>query len=129
RALSYLGLVIVSVFIMFSRPYLLKLVRNQEVSPEWLLIGPCMFAILFLVFLGFEFYIKRSSAFTVSDYIHIFFGFLIIALIFPSSILEYQVRKTPHPLSIELIENSLKSKDARMRALAILASSRHNFDK
>jgi len=110
--------------LLISRPYLIKAVRNSNLAPEWLLIGPFLFLLLFIAIVGLEFSTKTLSG---SDYLKALFGLVIIALLFPSSLREYRVRRIPDPMSIDLIERFSKDSDASIRALAILASSRHKL--
>ena len=114
--------------LLLTGPYLVAAIRANKYSAEWLLVGPVVFLIIFLTFLLIEFYSRTHFVVSVFDYIRAFFGILIIVLSFPSSLREYRVRKVPDPTNIELLEQLSSNKDARIRALAILASTRHNFD-
>lgn len=62
------------------------------------------------------------------DSIKISFGLLIIVLLFPSSFREYRARRILDPMSVSLIEQFSKNKDAGIRTLAILAAGRHKIN-
>jgi hypothetical protein len=108
------------------RPYLIKAVRDSDLAPVCLLVGPFFFLGLFIAIVVLEFYAKEKTI-DGSDYLKALFGLLIIALLFPSSLREYRIRRMPDPMSVELVEKFSKDNDASIRALAILASSRHNL--
>jgi hypothetical protein len=118
-------LILCAISLVFIRPYLIDFVRDGKCASEWLLVGPLLFLLLFLSFLAFEFFYKNK--FSLFDLVQAFFGILIIALLFPSSLREYRTRQMPHPMSVQIIEKFYQHKDASIRALAILASSRHNI--
>lgn len=122
-----LCLIIVAVLLLLTRPYLVTAIRANVYSPVWLLVGPFLFLGLFLTFLTLEFFSKKRLLMSASDYLRALFGILVIALLFPSSFREYRVRKFPDPMRVGLIEQFSTATDARIRALAMLASSRHNF--
>lgn len=123
------GLIVSALGLLVTRPYLVKAIRANHFSAEWLLVGPFTFLALFMIFLSLEFFSRKRFVISAFDYLRAFFGVLIIALSFPSSLREYRVRKVPDAMSIQLIEQFSDNKDARIRALAILASSRHNFEE
>lgn len=129
RFVIQFGLIFSGAVLLLTRPYLVKSIRTHEMSADWLLVGPSIFLIFFLVDILFEFIAKKPRTITASDYIRGFFGVVVIALSFPSSLREYRVRQVPDPFHFQLIEEFSESKDARVRALAILASSRHKFDE
>lgn len=128
RLVVHVSLIVSALVLLLTRPYLIVAIRANKYSAEWLLVGPFIFLTIFLLYLLTEIFSRRQFVISVFDYLRAFFGILIIALSFPSSLREYRVRKVPDPMSIELIEQFSLNKDARVRALAILASSRHNFD-
>lgn len=123
-----LGLVICAGLLLVTRPYLLKAVRANEVASFWLLVGPLLFLMLFVATLALEFFAKRTFLLTGTDYIQASFGIFVIVLLFPSSLREYRVRQIPDPMSLELIQKFSNNKDAGIRALAMLASSRHKIN-
>jgi hypothetical protein len=121
-----IGLVICAAAFLFTRPFLIKAIREEVLAKEWLLVGPIIFLLLFLTFIVWEFF-SRKNFFSMFDYIKALFGVLVVILSFPSSLREYQVRKAANPVGIEFVTSYAANKDARIRALAILASSRHKF--
>lgn len=122
------GLILTGALLVLTRPYLISAVRKGELAAEWLLFLPALFLAFFLAFLIFEFLVRNLSK-SAWDYIRALFGLLIIILSFPSTLREYNVRRTPDPLGIELVEKFAQHSDARIRALAVLASARHIADK
>jgi hypothetical protein len=116
--------ILCAIALLVLRPYLVKAVGLGRIAPEWLLVGPFLLLGLFITIVILEFSTKTSS---VSDYLRALFGLLIIALLFPSSLREYRIRRIPDPMSIDLIEKFSQDKDANIRALAVLASARHNL--
>lgn len=121
------GLICSAIALLLARPYLIHAIRAHELIAEWLLVGPFIFLAFFLLDLAFELFGQKTRPMAILDYVRVVFGVVVIALIFPSSLREYQVRQFSDPMALELIENFLEHKDARIRALAILASSRHKF--
>jgi len=128
RWIIELGLILTATTVLLSRPYLLKAIRVNEVAPEWLFLGPSIFLLLFVAYLVLEWTTRRTRLLLV-DYIHICFGLMVIALIFPSSVREYSVRKLPEPMSLELLQKFSTHKDARIRVLALMAASSHIDNK
>lgn len=128
RLVIQLGLIIVAALLLLSRPSLVNAIRNNEYPAEWLLVGPGLFLLLFLTNQALEYFSKKKLTLTALDYIQIAFGLAIIALCFPSSLREYKTRRMPDATSFSLIEKFASSKDASIRALAIMAASRHNLN-
>lgn len=124
---TQLSLIIVAAALLLSRPSLVTAIRSNKYPAEWLLVGPSIFLLLFIANQTIEYFTRRKLALAALDYIQIAFGFAIIALCFPSSFREYQARQIPDPTSLSLVEKFAANKDASIRALAILAASRHNL--
>lgn len=122
------SLIVCAASLLLSRPYLLSAVRTNKSPAEWLLFGPLLFLVLFIAYLALEYLVKKRSLITASDYLKALFGIMVIVLSFPTSFREVNTRKIHDPLSIDLIEKFSKHADARIRALAILASSRYKID-
>lgn len=127
RQAALLAIVVCATVLVISRPYLVNAVRTEKVDAFWLLLGPGIFSALFLMHLLCEYFMKEHAPWTLADFFRMFFGFLIIALIFPSSLREYRIRKLPN-LGPETLEIFFNSDDPRIRALTVLAASRDNFD-
>lgn len=128
RLVLQLCLIIAAAVMLLVRPHLVSAIRHNEVAAFWLLILPSLFLIIFLLLMAFDFFAKASSERAAIDYIQLAFGVFIIMQTFPPSLREYQVRRLPDVASIELIEKFAQNKDASLRALAILALSRHNLN-
>lgn len=121
------GLIAIAAIVLLSRPSLVDAIRSEEIAAVWLLVGPSLFLFLFIAHITIDFFSRREGRVAL-DYIQIAFGVVVILSSFPSSLREYNVRRLPDATSIALIEKFVEHKDASVRALAILAASRHNFN-
>jgi hypothetical protein len=128
RLIIQLNLIIVATSLLLSRPSLIKAIRNEQFTAEWLHVGRTIFLVLFLLHQFVEFLARKTESLVAIDYIQIAFGLLVIALSFPSSLREYKTRRLPDPENISLVEKFATSKDGSIRALAMLAASRYGFN-
>jgi hypothetical protein len=127
RSAVHLALIACATIMLLMRPYLVEAVRADEYAAGWLLMGPSLFLGLFLFSIALDFLDRSRAKLKVSDYIRLLFAVFIIGLSFPASLREYKARMIPEPLRLSLIEKYSHNPDARLRALALLASSRHNL--
>lgn len=114
--------------VLLSQPNLVDAIRREIIAPEWLLFGPSLFLLLFLADAICEIFHRETLQLLAKDYIKLFFGLIVIALAFPSSLREYHVRHLPDAENIALIKKYADHHDAGIRALAILASSRQKLN-
>lgn len=128
RLVLQLGLILAAGLFLLVRPHMVSAIRNNELAPEWLFVGPAIFLALFLACFALDIFAKTEYERTALDYIQLAFGIVVIVLSFPSSLREYNVRRSPDATSINLIEKFARNRDASIRALAILAASRHNLN-
>ena len=125
--LAQYSLVIWAGVLLFSRSPLLKMVRDGELMPSWLFLGPAIFLVLFLLVLVLQFLKQQTHKKSLGDFLPMLFGLTIIAMLFQSSFREYHARIVHIPLDISFLHDLSRSKDARIRALAILAAPRNNL--
>lgn len=104
--------------LLFSRPSLLEYVRHEKISEYWLFIGPAVFLILAFI---------STPKKTPTDYLPVAFGVLLAAVLFPSSLREYKTAKIKNPIDLYMLKEFSQNKDARIRALALLATPRNNL--
>jgi len=123
-----MGLMLVAIVMLLSRPYLIEAIRSQKYSAEWLLFLPTLFSFLFIASLVVDFFGPEKGRFLMHDYLRIVFAIFIILMSVPASLREYKARKIHAPISMDLIMEFTNDKDARLRALAILASIKHSDD-
>ena len=102
KTVLYACLIVVGIFLLFTRPYISEAVKSNRLEPFYLLIVPIMFALIcvscFVHNLILMFFYKEAR-FRV--FLPIIVGFLIAALFIPGSVREYKVRSFPGPMDIE----------------------------
>ncbi len=124
RIILYFSLLTTSAITLLTRPYLLEQVRLGDLHPWWLLCGPILFAIFFVIYIIDEFYkANTSTQKSKVPFLSLIFGFTILLFLLPSTFREYRTRKTPKITSPAFLKDLLSSKDARVRSLVMLASS------
>lgn len=123
-AASILSLVLIaaSFFVLFGRPYIVEAVRNKALSSTWLLLPSVVFAIVFLVFLIDEFQKtvsnhKRNFRKTMA----LALAFVVFAWMLPGALREFNTRKQLSFNNPTFLTDRARSKDARTRALLMLA--------
>lgn len=128
KLVIYFSMIVSAATILLIRPYLVENVREATISPHWLLLGPLVFLALFVVFLLVQFAGKSGSTITLVDLLPVFVGIMVILLLFPPSLMEYRVRVSRKPIDIDFVEGFISDKDARIRALAVMALAGSQFD-
>jgi hypothetical protein len=124
RTILYFLLLLTSAITLLSRPYVLEQVRAEQLDPLWILSGPCLFGLFFVLFVIDEISKARSGQKTSRlPFAPMVFGLVLLIFLLPSSFREYQARHTADVTTSAFFSDLLRSKDARVRALVMMASS------
>lgn len=127
RLILHILLIIFAAIFLLMRTNIINTVRDNEYSPSWLFLGPGIFTALFLLLLAENVYAKKIRLNNFNDLLPIFFGLMVIATLFSSFTNEYRARIAKNIIGVDFIKSFLDHQDARIRALAMLAVSSHNF--
>ncbi len=124
RVALYVLLIITAAFALLARPYLLAEIRAEHFLPVWILVGPVLFGSIFLIFCIDEIFIRGpKKGRRKTSIVPMAFGALLLVLVLPSSFQEYKTRQIREVATPAFYKELLKSKDARVRALVMIASS------
>lgn len=123
RTAFYVLVLISAVFALLSRPYILHEVRNNTLEPFWILLGPAVFGFFFISLLVTEVLYAQSLKFRSLPLFPFIVGGVFLVVLAPSSFREYQARQTRHQNTSQYLTEMLKSQDARVRALVMMATS------
>jgi len=124
RTILYFSLLAVSAFTLLSRPYLLEQIRAEKIAAWWILTGPLLFGVLFLIYMIDE--LNRSKKQTHQSkhvLLTLIFGLIVLVFLLPSSFREYKTRTATQISSAKFLNELWLSKDARVRTLVIMAAS------
>ncbi|OPZ21820.1 MAG: hypothetical protein BWZ03_00777 [bacterium ADurb.BinA186] len=128
KLVVYFSMILCAAIILLTRPYLVSSIREAYLSPLWLFLGPLLFLVLFIGFLVLQSMEKSALTITLIDLLPVFFGIGLSVMLLHAAYREYDVRTLKKPLDIDFIAQFTTHKDARIRALAILALSASQFD-
>lgn len=124
RVFLYISLISTGALSLLARPHLVAQVRAGLFPASWVLIGPGLFALFFLVFAIDEIFIRGpKKGKHRAGIVPLVFGALVIVFLLPSSFQEYRARRTADLGTPAFYYDLFKSKDARVRALVMVASS------
>jgi len=122
QRILFMLLIVSGTLSLLTRPYLLDQIRNENLPPFFVILGPLILGGLFLIFLIERFAGKTRDPLKRTSFLPILFGTLLILYSLPSGIREYQIRTAPSIESQAFLLDLLASKDARIRALVMLAA-------
>jgi hypothetical protein len=109
---------------LLGQPLLGQWVRQGRLTAEAMLVAPGLFA-LFLVIHGVDrFFLAKKSRKNAPAWAlaQVSLGVLFLAFIVPSNLREYRTRKVPEQALLKLLPQLERSRDARVRALVMLAA-------
>lgn len=107
---------------LFARPAITEAVRQGRIDSLFVLLAPGLFAVfltLFVITTGL--FQKRLQP--RMSLMAFFFGALLLAVIVPETMREYNTRLTSGVASSAFFQDMLRSKDARVRALLVMSAS------
>lgn len=128
KLVVYFSMIFCAAIILLTRPYLVSAIRDAYLSPFWVFLGPLLFLVLFIGFLVLQSMEKSALPITLVDLVPFFFGIGLSVMLLHAAYLEYNARTLKKPLDIDFVAQFTSHKDARIRALAILALSASQFD-
>lgn len=124
RTILYFSLLLTSAIILLGRPYLVEQIRMENITPGWIIAGPILFGILFLIYIFDEINRKKSGSTKPELPMRSFiFGLLILVFLLPSSLREYKTRQAAPINTLEFFKELLESKDARVRTLVMMSTT------
>jgi len=122
QQLINLMLIASGAFTLLARPNIIEMVRVGKINSLFVLLGPALFALFLVFFALMGIFSKRRNRQPISI-ATTFFGALLLAIIVPESLREYNARQSPRVASYEFFKDFLHSQDARVRALLIMSAS------
>ncbi len=123
RVALYICLIATAGLTLVGGPYLMKLVREGSLAPIWILSAPILFGIFFLFFAMDEiFKTSKGNGAYKPMLAPLLFGVLLLAFLLPGRFREYEARKMPAVASYAFFKTLASSKDARVRALVMVAT-------
>lgn len=97
--------------------------RDGRMQPEWLLAGPAAFLIALVIFaIDRAVQTRRTGVGMGWAVVRVGFGIVFLFLLVPKNLREYQTLKAPSA-KVELVAEVARSKDARVRQVAMLAAA------
>lgn len=109
-------------FTLLARPNIIEMVRRGEIDSVFVLLGPALFALFLILFATMAIFSGRRGRQPISV-AATFFGALLLAVIVPESLREYNTRRAPEVASYDFFKDFLNSEDARVRALLVISAS------
>lgn len=122
RHLINLLLIASGAFTLLARPSIVELTRAEKLNSFFILLGPALFSFFLALFAISTFFASKRKRRPVSA-ITLVFGALLLTIMIPESIREYNARKTPKIASFAFFKDLQHSQDARIRALLVLSAS------
>lgn len=113
--------------ILLIQPYILLSIREGGIAPQWILLGPAIFLALFIVSVILQLLKKSLSSITLLDLAPVIIAVLFISIVLSPSLREYEIQVDASSLDTNFIASFTNDKDARVRALAIMALSASKF--
>ena len=124
RTILYFSLLLTSAVILLGRPYLVEQIRQENLNAGWIIAGPLLFGILFLIYIFDEINRRKNSPTKPGLPMRSFvFGLLILVFLLPSSLREYKTRHASQINTMEFLKELLESKDARVRTLVMMSTT------
>lgn len=120
RALLLVSLLCAAAFALLGHPSIVSSVRAGRLAPEWLSVGP-------LLYLGFVTVAtldalttaKRRGHWNGRSLVQVLLALGFVAFLVPQAYGEYRARKAPPTTSLRLVEELVRHRDARVRAMAV----------
>ncbi len=115
---------------LFGRPYLIQQIRDHALEPVYVFAIPALFLAVLLGYLFINL-VTKPAAHSRRFLLSILFGALVLSVVVPDALREFKTRSAPPAADLAFLEQMFDSKDARVRALVMLALGQeveqHNF--
>lgn len=120
RTLLLVSLLAAAAFALLGHPPIVASVRAGRLAPEWLSVGP-------VLYLGFVTVAtidavraaKRRGYWNGRSLLQVLLALGFVAFLVPQAYGEYRARKAPPTTSLRLVEELVRHRDARVRAMAV----------